>query len=70
MWQSWAICGIGVIFCFSGVYFFHKKAFEEGQRLNMPIILMIMGVLIALGTAKFLHLINWDLCAHLEHQHS
>jgi uncharacterized membrane protein AbrB (regulator of aidB expression) len=59
MWLAWSICGVGIIFCLSGVYFFHKKAFEEGQRLNMPIILMIMGViLIALGTAKFLHLIS------------
>ena len=59
MWQAWAICGVGTFFCFTGVYLFHKKAFEEGQRINIPVMLMIMGViLIALGTAKYLHLVR------------
>ena len=59
MWQAWAICGIGTAFCFTGVYFFYKKAYEEGENLRMPIMLMIMGIiLIAVGTAKHLHLIN------------
>jgi len=57
--QSWIISGIGIIFCISGIYLFYKKAYEEGQRLNMPIMLMIMGIiLIAFGTAKSIHLIK------------
>ena len=59
MWQAWAICGVGTIFCLTGVYLFHKKVYEEGESLKKPILLMIMGViLIGLGTAKYLHLIN------------
>ena len=59
MWQAWAIGGIGIFFCFTGVYLFHKKAYEEGENMKMPIMLMVMGViLIGLGTAKYLHLIN------------
>ena len=59
MLQSWVISGIGMAFCVTGVYLFYKKAFEEGESLKKPIIIMIMGVfLIALGAAKSLHLIN------------
>lgn len=59
MWQAWALCGIGTLSCFAGVYSFHKKTFEEGKRLNTPVMLMITGViLIAIGTAKYFHLIR------------
>lgn len=71
MWQSWAICGIGTIFCLSGVYLFHKRIYEEGESLGKPIMLMIMGViLIGLGTAKYLHLINHVLLTHPGYLHS
>lgn len=57
--QSWIISGIGIVFCATGVYLFYRKAYEEGENLIKPIILMIMGViLIALGAAKSLHLID------------
>jgi multidrug transporter EmrE-like cation transporter len=59
MGQSWVISGIGIFFCITAVYLFYRKAYEEGQRVTMPIMLMVMGViLIALGTAKSLHLIR------------
>jgi hypothetical protein len=59
MGQAWAICGIGTLICFTGVYLFHKKIFEEGKRLNISVMLMITGViLIAIGTAKYFHLIR------------
>jgi len=56
--QSWVISGIGVAFCVTGIYLFYKKAYEEGENLSKPIMLLIMGViLIALGAAKSLHLV-------------
>ena len=56
--MPWIICGIGTLFCFSGVYFFFKNAFEENRSLRWAIIIMIMGVLlIGLGTAMYVKLV-------------
>ncbi len=53
----WIICGTGVFFCISGIYFFFKSVFEENRSLKWPILLMVMGILlIAIGTAKYVGL--------------
>jgi len=53
------LCGIGALFCCSGVILFFKKVYEDEQSLKWPAILMIMGIiLIAAGTAKYFRLID------------
>lgn len=55
----WIICGTGIFFCLSGVYFFFKNIFEEGRSIKWPILIMIMGImLIAVGTAKYIEIAN------------
>ena len=50
----WIICGIGIFFCLSGVYFFFKNCFEEGRSIRWPVLIIIMGVLlITIGTYKY-----------------
>jgi len=57
--NPWILCGIGIIFCMTGVYFFFKKVYEENQSVSWPLIIMIMGVfLIAAATAKYFKLIG------------
>lgn len=57
--NSWVICGIGTLFCGIGVYQFHKKAYEEGESMFWPVVLMVMGVvLIGFGTARHVGLIS------------
>ena len=52
--MAWLLCIAGALFCFSGVYFFRKNAFEEGKSIKPSVYIMIMGViLIAVGTAKY-----------------
>ncbi len=49
----WILCGCGIFFCLSGIYFFFKNVFEEGQSVKWAFFIIAMGiVLIALGTAK------------------
>ncbi|MBN8876422.1 MAG: hypothetical protein J0I32_02685 [Sphingobacteriales bacterium] len=49
----WIICGTGIFFCLSGLYFFFKNVFEENRSLKWPVLLMVMGiVLISVATAK------------------
>jgi hypothetical protein len=56
--MPWILCGTGLLFCLSGIYFFYKIAFEENRSLKWPVIIMIMGVLlIAWGTAKYVKLV-------------
>lgn len=53
----WIICGTGMFFCLSGLYFFFKNVYEENRSLKWPILLMVMGiVLIAIGTVKYIGL--------------
>ena len=57
--NPWILCGIGILFCCSGVYLFFKKAFEEQQSIKWPMLVILMGILlIAAGTAKYFKLIN------------
>jgi hypothetical protein len=57
--NPWVLCGIGILFCCSGVILFFKKVYEDGQSIKWPVILMIMGItLIAAGTAKYFKLIT------------
>jgi len=57
MYIPWTICGIGIFFCLSGVYFFFKNVFEEGRSLKWPVLIIIMGiVLISIGTSKYLQM--------------
>jgi len=57
--NSWTLCGIGILFCVAGVYFFFKNVYEENQSVLWPVIIMIMGVaLIVAGTAKYFKLID------------
>jgi|KBSSwiStaDraftv2_1062776.scaffolds.fasta_scaffold200656_4 uncharacterized membrane protein YidH (DUF202 family) len=57
--NSWVLCGIGILFCCSGVILFFKKVYEDGQSLKWPVIILILGVmLIVAGTAKFFKLLN------------
>jgi uncharacterized membrane protein YidH (DUF202 family) len=56
--NPWILCGIGIVFCITGVYFFFKKIYEENQSVSRALIIIIMGVLlIAAGTAKYFKLI-------------
>jgi uncharacterized membrane protein YczE len=56
--MPWLLCGVGILFCASGVFLIYKNAFEEGHSLRWPIIIMIMGVvLIGWGTAIYVKLI-------------
>ena len=57
--NPWILCGIGFLFCATGVYLFFKNVYEEGQSLYWPAAIMIMGVLlIGIGTAKYFKLIE------------
>ena len=57
--MPWLLCIAGTIFCFAGVYYFKKNAFEEDKSIGPPVLIMIMGlILIAIGTAKYFNLIN------------
>ncbi len=57
--NPWVLCGIGVLFCCSGLYLFSRNVYEEGRSVKWPVIIMIMGVLlIAAGTAKYLKVID------------
>ena len=56
---AWVFCGLGTIFCFAGVYLFHRSIYEKDRKIFYPFLIMIMGViLIAIGTAKYVGLIN------------
>jgi len=59
MAHAWLFCGVGALFCFSGVIIYHKNIFEEGKKLYTSIVLMIIGlILIAVGTEKYLNFSN------------
>jgi hypothetical protein len=59
MSNAWIIWGIGVLFCFSGLYLFFKNVYEEGKSIKWPVMVILMGVLIiAAGTAKYFELFN------------
>lgn len=56
-WSAWLLCGLGILFCLSGLLFFYKSVFEEEKKILPSISLMIMGViLIAIATAKYFNL--------------
>lgn len=57
--NPWLLCGIGILFCVTGLYFFFRNVYEEGESLYWPIVTIVMGVLlIALGTARYFKLIG------------
>ncbi len=59
MLAPWFYFIIGFIFCAGGVYQFYRDAFEEDRSLRKAILVMIAGiVLIGLGTAKYLKLVQ------------
>jgi hypothetical protein len=59
MWQAWALCGAGTLFCITGAYMFHRNVYEENKKILRPVLLMIGGVvLIGLGTAKYFGLMS------------
>jgi hypothetical protein len=54
-----ALCGIGILFCISGIWFFYTNAFEEDKRIIKPVLLLVAGViLIGWGMAKELHFVR------------
>lgn len=54
---AWILCGIGILFCLSGLFFFYKNVFEQEKKILPSILVMLMGVLlIALATAKYFKL--------------
>lgn len=56
--SAWMICGIGVLFCISGLYLFFKNVYEDDRSTRWPFAVILMGiVLVAIGSAKFLRLI-------------
>ncbi len=56
--NPWILCGIGILFCITGVYFFFRNVYEENQSVSWAVTIMIMGViLIAAGTAKYFKLL-------------
>ena len=56
--MPWILCAVGIVFCLSGVYIFHKKIFEEKSSIRWSLLIMLMGVLlIAIGTAQYFNLI-------------
>ncbi|HYC41270.1 MAG TPA: hypothetical protein VEB63_12370 [Chitinophagaceae bacterium] len=49
----------GILFCVSGLFLFYRNAFEDDKRVQRPLLLLAMGVvLIAIGTARDLGLIR------------
>lgn len=57
--NPWIICGIGTLFCCTGLYLFFKNVYEDGKSIKWPVLVMIMGVaIIGIGTAKYFHLLN------------
>ena len=57
--NPWVLCGIGVLFCCSGVLLFLRNAYEDDRSVRWPVLIMIMGVLlIAAGTAKYFKVID------------
>ncbi len=59
MQHPWSLIITGIIFCLSGVYLFHRNAFEENKKLLMPVIVILAGIiLISIGMAGKLRLIE------------
>jgi len=57
--MSWIYSLVGIIFCGTAVFLFYKNVFEEQGKISYAILLMILGVvLIAIGTAKDLNLME------------
>lgn len=57
--NPWILCGIGIVFCCSGVYLFLKNIYEEEKSVKTAVLIILGGVLIiALGTAKYFKLID------------
>ena len=55
--MPWFLCGLGTLFCLSGIYFFQKNTFEEDRSVKWPVTLMIMGLIfIGWGTAMYVRL--------------
>ena len=55
--SAWLLCGTGILFCLSGLFFFYKNAFEKERKILPSVLLMIMGVIIiAIATAKYFNL--------------
>lgn len=56
--NPWILCGIGILFCITGVYFFFRNVYEENQSVSWAVTIMLMGViLIVAGTAKYFKLL-------------
>jgi hypothetical protein len=59
MSDPWLIIIAGVIFSLTGVFLFHRDAFEKNGRVLIPLIITIAGViLMSIGFAKHLKLIE------------
>jgi uncharacterized membrane protein YczE len=55
--MPWIFCGVGVVYCFTGLFLFYKKVYEKDQKLWPSVMLIVMGIiLIAIGTAFYFHL--------------
>ncbi len=55
--NPWVLCGVGILFCATGVFLFFKNVYEEDRSLFWPIAIMLMGVLlITMGTVKYFRL--------------
>jgi len=49
----------GILFCLAGIFLFQRNAFEENKKVLIPLLLILAGiVLVGLGTAKRLNLVN------------
>jgi len=59
MSNPWLIIIAGILFSLTGVYLFHRDAFEKNKRILIPILIIIAGViLMSIGFAKYLNLIE------------
>lgn len=57
--DAWVLITAGCLFCISGILLFRKNIFEEDRSPKWPLLVLLMGVvLITLGSAKQMHLIN------------
>jgi len=57
--NGWLHILSGILFCGAGLFLFQRNAFEEHRKVWMPLLVIVAGILlIGIGTAKRLHLIE------------
>ncbi|MEQ1676699.1 MAG: hypothetical protein ABL876_08365 [Chitinophagaceae bacterium] len=57
--HPWTLILSGIGFCLAGIFLFQRNAFEENKKVLLPLVVILFGVvLIGIGMAKRLHLID------------